>query len=1170
MTPAINENRQNRPPLADGNERDRIVSALDRNMLVEAAAGTGKTSGMIARMLALLRTGACPHVRNMAAITFTRKAAAEIRSRFQVALEQAWRETEGEEKKRLERVLAGIEQCFIGTIHSFCARLLRERPLEAGVGISFREIDDLKDARLRDEAWEEFTTRLLVHDPENLLGRLREKGMRLSDLKSAFLSYADFPDVEEWPLPQPGPEENAYEDARRELEKYVSHLSELAPRLPRDPGNDKLIPELRRLPRIVSHYCFENPCELMEVLEYFDKNPGIVQRVWEKGNGLSGETAKEEKARWDRFREKVVKPTLCRWRESRYSLSMEVLNAARSHYDSLRRERGLLNFQDLLVETVRLLRDHPEVRKDLQARFTHILVDEFQDTDPVQAEMIFLLAASDHRERDWRRCVPRPGSLFLVGDPKQSIYRFRRADISIYNEVKELLQRSGGLILNLNTNFRSTPELVEWINAVFSPGPDPDPSREGTDGFPHRATEFSPAYVELVPSPQKSAGEGFRGIYRLTVPAEYSRNEDALPFMADRIARFIRDACSGNLTLHRTPREKASGRGGKADPSDFMILTYRKDDLGIFAEKLQEYGIPHRVSGGESLNRVPELRLLHICLKAALQPEDPVSLVAVLRSELFGLSDAELYAYKKSGGVFSYRSPVPPDLSDDQRKAFRDAFQRLEKYRLWIYQMPPVAAIERMASDLGLTVSAASRPGGEIQAGSLAKALEILREAQNEMWTSSQLLEYLERLAENEESYDGISALSEDLPAVRVMNLHKAKGLEAPVVFLAGVRGGGGHDIEKHVDRSSGRVRGYLAVYRVFSRNAKKLLAHPANWETLSERERAFLDAESLRLRYVAATRASTACVIAQKAKNNHNHPWRHFADFLKNAPELPELQVSSVSGKPAFTFDLREAENATRILASRKETAVRPTYGILAAKKLALSSAETGTAAGAGVDKEWSLEEIPNPRAAGPPIVLLSIPVETAPPSPHVPEAAGVGPEGDDAAETMLPVSDIHGPEFGEVIHLLLRAAMENPGAPLELIASSQLEEKGLDPGLAQTAAELARKVMSSGLWERARAGGKYLVEAPFHFLDGESFRVPTVVRGVIDLAFREEDGWVLVDYKTDRTAGRDPLRIAQRYVPQLRLYAEIWEKITEERVKESLIYLVEADRLYRLVRAG
>ncbi len=1137
--------------LSDQAERDLIASALDCNMLVEAAAGTGKTASMVRRMVALLKTGRCPHIRHLVAITFTRKAAAEIRSRFQVALEREVREARGRERESLERALAEVEQCFMGTIHSFCARLLRERPVEAGVGLSFREMDEREDARLREEAWELFAAHLTAHDPDGLREALRRVGMRLSDLRDSFLRhFAEFPDVEEWPLALPEDGESILQDARRKLENYIAHMKVMRERLPQDHGNDELIPRYLRLPRVVSHHRLDDPRELTSVLEHFDRKVRVVQKVWKTGRGLTEEDAKREQTRWDEFRKEVAVPALNYWRAKRYAAAMPVLQAAREVYDSLRLERERLNFQDLLIGAARLLRDHPDVRRGLQRRYSHILVDEFQDTDPVQAEVVFLLASSDVHEKDWRRCVPRPGSLFLVGDPKQSIYRFRRADISTYNEVKSLLSEHGGLVVNLHANFRSVPTLLQWVNDVFSPREGPGLPEEDPIRFPAVETETSPAYVGLVPARISQGSEFFQGVFRLTVPGDLERKEDSLAYEAERIARFINAACQGAIKLPRTPEELTAGYDVNPRPSDFLILTYETGDLEIYAEKLREYGVPHQVTGGEALNCVPELEMLYLCLRAVLKPEDQVALVALLRSELFGFSDSELYTYKKQGGVFSFRAPVPDVLPGDLADRFRITYQKLVNYRRWLLSMPHAAALERIASDLGLFASASLRPGGSIQAGGLAKALELLRQARADILTTSQLLEFLERLVKSEEKHDGVPALSEEPPSVRVMNLHKAKGLEAAVVFLADPYGDFRHPAIRHIDRSSDRIRGYMAVYRDHEAGGGKLLACPWNWESLACREEEFLKAEKLRLRYVASTRAAAACIVTRKEKRDHRNPWRHFGKYLERAAELPELEVGPRQERRRRMIDLPGIEDAQRDLSERLTNCLEPTYQVIGAKSMALSSWRISEDRAETSGETWGIEELVN-----------------LPESGFTEQGfAWESPLATETSRGKVVEEGAEGLEWGEVMHSLLRVAAMGSVGELESFAAELLQERGMDPGLARRAVKLAERMLSSNLWKRAQESSRCLSEVPFHFFDARALPVPTLIRGVIDLAFREAEGWVLVDYKTDRDPQGDYRRLALKYAPQLQIYKRAWEEITGEPVKESLIYMVEADRLFRI----
>lgn len=207
-------------------------------------------------------------------------------------------------------------------------------------------------------------------------------------------------------------------------------------------------------------------------------------------------------------------------------------------YDRLRREGGWLNFQDLLLAAARLLRKSAAIRQYFRKRFTHLLIDEFQDTDPIQAEVMLLLTADDPGETDWRRCRPVPGSLFVVGDPKQSIYRFRRADIVTYNEVKRIIAASGGTIVSLTANFRSASSLVEWINESFN------------RRFPPAATQFAPVYSSLHVGRLDERNGDLAGLYILKAPG--GNKEEILANEGQIVARTVRHALDSGRKVPRS------------------------------------------------------------------------------------------------------------------------------------------------------------------------------------------------------------------------------------------------------------------------------------------------------------------------------------------------------------------------------------------------------------------------------------------------------------------------------------------------------------------------------------------------------------------------------------------------------------------------------------------
>lgn len=1103
------------PP--DQAERDKILTVLNSNLLVEAAAGTGKTTSMVGRIIALLRTGACKDIRTLVAVTFTRKAAAELRSRFQIKLEKAIPDATGKEKENLGRALENIEQCYIGTIHSFCARLLRERPIEAGVDIAFQEIDDEADKLLRKEAWDRFISALLANDPNNLLDDLDEYDIELSNLNETFMEFGEYPDIDEWPGSHDRLELHDLDNVVRQVKDYIAYMSALAPILPYNHATDTLIAAYKSIPRIESHYSdLSNPKHLMEVLGYFDSGVAARQYVWKEMPGFSKENAKLEQEKWNTFRENVAQPALKRWRECRYRPVMQILFAAQKMYDDLRHERGVLNFQDLLMKSADMLRDNSAIRKYFKKRFTHLLIDEFQDTDPVQAEVMMYLTATDESETSWRKCIPAPGSLFVVGDPKQSIYRFRRADIVTYKAVKQIIEKSGGEVIKLSTNFRTLEPIINWVNKVF----EPDESETIISSkpllrFPKVECPESPAYVNLQTGRFDKNGRNLKGVFRLDIPDEYTTIDDAVEYEADRIARTIRY----DLDSDGTDNVKYD---------DYLIIARNTKHLSTYARKLQEYGIPHFVTGGRSLNDVNELRLLYTCLLAATNPDNPVYLVAVLRSELCGISDASLYNYKKAGGEFNYHAPVPDGLSAEDSDAFTDSFEKLKKYSHWILSRPPISAIEKIVSDLGLMISASIKPGGEFEAGGLAKCIEILRNDRADSWTCARFIERLGKMIDVEEKYDGISVRSEEIPAVRIMNLHKAKGLEAPVVFLADPSG---EPINRkptlHINRLEDKAKGYVLIKENPDQEHSPKIAHPENWEALSEKEGGFRQSENLRLRYVAATRAELAVIVSQKIKKNNTNPWKYFAEFLTDDMEIPDPGAQSAPSYEEKKLLPEEVEFVEKDINERISLVAAPSYQIYAAKDYALSaeSGEEGLGVSLGKDLGSNIDNITIP-------------------------------------------DNEHGMEWGTVIHTLLQYAMDNPGTDLIRIAENIFREKELGLELVPNALSLVKSITESEIWQRALQSKQCFTEFPFQVrMDkdtGES--IPIIVRGAIDLVFEDTDGWVIVDYKTDVVEGKNIKAVVDKYFPQLRIYADVWRNHVGEPVSEAGLYLSHINRYVKI----
>ena len=1068
--------------LKDNDARRSIVEDLDTCLLVEAGAGSGKTHSLVERMVALVRENRCT-VDRLAAVTFTRKAAAELKGRFQLALEKALDAEAGHDRKeRLGCAIGDLDRCFLGTIHSFCAALLRERPVEAGLDPAFEELDEMADMLLRDRAWEEYLFRIRLENPA-ALAKLAEIDVEPGDLKDFYLVLAAYPEVEvarqAAPPPDLGP-------VRAELNKLLDLAEKLLPANVPPKGWDKLQVLLRRAlwrRRVVG---IDDGLMLLRLLVIMDKNAAHTKNRWRHKD--DAETTQKA---FDNFIKDYVAPTLRSWREHRHGILAEFVLPAVDYCCNLRLEQTKLNYQDLLLLTAGLLRENPEVRRYFQGRYTHLLVDEFQDTDPVQAEIMFLLAGEDMQEKDWRRLEPRSGALFVVGDPKQSIYRFRRADIDTYSEVKSLITRKGGRVLHLTTNFRSVRDIADWVNPVFQPL------------LPGVATHCQAAFAPL--DPVRSAGDGTAcGLSIITLPKASRHNQAAIARAdAKRIAGWVRWALDGNITLARANGELEAGLTGAPRPGDFLILLRYKANLDVYARALEKRGIPFQITGGDGFAQSTELAEVLSVLKSIIDPGDPVRLVAALRGGLFGLSDSLLYRFKVAGGQFSFTTEIPAELSPQDSEILNWAFGRLQLFWQYTLELPAVAALEKIVAELGLIPHALTGELGKSRSGHLFQAQELLAAAGG-VTSFARLVEHLGLLAESGVEEE-INVIPWEENAVRLMNLHKAKGLEAPVVFLANPGKNTAWPPTAHIRRAGGSPRGYFLVQKSKGHVAE-ILGQPLDWDTHATAEQEYQDAEETRLLYVAATRARNLLVVSVYPDKLELSPWHPLSAHLAGALEL-EAGVSHV---PAAGPDGLAVSGEA--LAAARASFPGPACALSA------------------------------PSYAVAPVTALARPDD-------LPAAKGNG----------------QGMSWGRVIHRVLAAYAGPTLAAPTLFITRVLAEEGRDQKELGKVLDLVDRVLKSDLGRRMLLSRRRLTEVPFACQAGAGefgCLRETVITGAIDLVFLEDDGWVLVDYKTDR-AGEDELAdLVCYYAPQVDMYRKCWEGLTGEQVSEAGLYLTWLNR--------
>ncbi|MFH1566951.1 MAG: UvrD-helicase domain-containing protein, partial [Gemmatimonadota bacterium] len=447
--------------LPDQEDRDRLATDLEASYLCLAGAGAGKTHELVGRMVAAVAEGVAP-VEAMAAITFTRKAAGEMRGRFFLGLRQRAAASQGARGARLRAAVERIDQCFVGTIHAFCAVLLRQRSGAAGLGLEFTELEERDERALQRRAWDDFLRERLAAGDERLEA-LAAMGHPAEDFYGFFVRRCQFSEL---PLKETA---GGRPDLEAAFARVEALLAEAAPRLPAAGELDPFGELVRQTQRLIAYGGTLGDGDRAGVLAQFASQAGsrVTQKAWPEAER---DFARHLHRQVLPALRQELEPVLRQWRQAVYQTAAGLIDAAVEAYGRQRRAAGLVTFQDLLERTAALLRCDAEARRYYRGRYRLLFVDEFQDTDPLQAEILLYLAADqDPGPGGWQGLTPRPGSLFLVGDEKQSIYRFRRADVEIFRRVRDRLAAGGGQVARLTVSFRARPALCAWMNDAFAP-----------------------------------------------------------------------------------------------------------------------------------------------------------------------------------------------------------------------------------------------------------------------------------------------------------------------------------------------------------------------------------------------------------------------------------------------------------------------------------------------------------------------------------------------------------------------------------------------------------------------------------------------------------------------------------------------------------------------------
>ena len=472
------------------------------------------------------------------------------------------------------------------------------------------------------------------------------------------------------------------------------------------------------------------------------------------------------------------------------------LVAATAGYQALKQAAGALDFADLLVRARDLIASNGAVRRHLQHKFARIFVDEFQDTDPVQADILLLLAADDPRVEDPGQVRPIPGKLFIVGDPKQAIYRFRGTDVATYWRVSRQLAERGGRVLQLTTSYRSVPAIQRFVNVAFDEAMSAD------------ELALQAGYVPLAPF--RPADDSQPAVVALPVPRPYARNgplrasgraiETSLPDAVGAFIAWLIDERNG----WRVPERQADASEKKVplQPRHIAVLFRRFVNFGEdvtrpYVDAIEARGVPHLLVGGKAFHGREEVETIRAALAAIEWPDDELSVFATLKGSLFAIDDEHLLEFRHRFGAFHpFRIPKELGGQSGQELALTgeptahlmpiaDALRLLQQLHRGRNYRPVADTIGRVLAQTRAHVGFVLRPAGEQALANVLHVAELARQYEASGGISFRGFIDELRLAAESTAAAEAPILEEGSDGVRLMTVHKAKGLEFPVVILA-------------------------------------------------------------------------------------------------------------------------------------------------------------------------------------------------------------------------------------------------------------------------------------------------------------------------------------------------------------------------------------------------
>ena len=1165
------------------NEQHRALD-LDRNIAITAGAGTGKTTTLEERYRHILASDPAVDPTNILTITFTRDATAELREGIREVIDEQLAAASPGEYDRWRQAKDAVEDAYVHTIHGFCSRVLREFAVEAAVHPDVSTLDETDSDVLVTRVAREIIIaalndggngeRVPLSDEElhaitpavRKLSRLYSREELVSLMRGLI---SERPESDRW----------ADELLAMEETEYVEAV--IARAAPIDPGEADTLAKRSAV------------CDAMATIEMLtdlsfdftadeDSGRATLSRIEEllPEGGFTACSSSERQtvflalcdamttSRGERYAQSYhYAGSATRWKKHGLDAEYEafvdacsvlvealepetrdldvdleaagraapfVFATARLYqvvsrvYEHRKRARNALDYADLIDRTITFLESHEAARAELSTQFEYIMIDEVQDTDPRQWELVRLLTGSETDTFDGR-------NVFLVGDEKQSIYRFRRADVTIVRRTRDQLEAANpsGVSADeeLSGNFRTLSGTLAFINDLFDRVFEPEDADDGYQDY-----EAKPQTL----TPRRTAGTEITGtVEYLITPA---RDEDVAALgmegtwfdhrgfasRADREAQAIAARLTRLFEEDVTIYDEEADSYRPAEPSDVALLFRTRSRLRDFERAFEDHHIPYTSTGGRSLYETPEIQPLVNLLRVLQHPERDVPLYGVLRSPLFGFTDEELTAlYHPDDSLWTSLHRAEGRLSEaaDRLIDWRERCGRGEQPRVSKWG----AFISRVVDETGYLVSvgADERPTqAVVNVNQFRERLRGLEEG-----SALPLADVLTRIEREQEFGDtvGEGEVPTDVDGVQLRTVHSAKGLEFPIVVVPELgRGTGGGATISHSFGSFSTDLAYLEAF-----DGKPVLGirgpDPSNpvettktpdWQLAARRQAAEERAEAKRLLYVAVTRARDHLILSSTHK---------FAEAEFCPAETGDRARCFRDWVQPVLLDDRDLLEQLRSGATVECSLPSSTYFV---------KRPPAPVSGPGVsenNESASHIEIPAPehraeRTAISATVLRDLMNEARENSP------AVGERSEPSFAEQFENDGLSSNEFGDLVHRLCelqlsgveidwdvhpRRVVANPDVlDAETIAKARIHVKaGVD----------AVESLECGLTVHATAE-----ELPVRLTlpAGE-------VTGDIDHLTVTEDRYYVTDYKTDSLENRDLETKAAGYWPQLAVYA-------------------------------